>query len=61
MDARESKGERETNEDMEKNCGKRAKQGRMGELECGQSGGTEQGGLGRQRDGLTGAERFKVR
>ena len=35
-----------------KNCGKREEQGRMDELECSQSSGTQEGGLGRQRDGL---------
>ena len=52
VDASRSKGKRKTKEDLEKNCGKRAEQGRVDELECGRSGGTEQGGLGSQRDGL---------
>ena len=33
-------------DNLEKNCGKRVEQGRVDELECGQSGGTEQGRLG---------------
>ena len=62
MDARRSKGKRKTKDVLEKKCGKTAKQGRMGELECGQSGSTEQGGEGSLtafQYAPSGAERFK--
>ena len=46
------KAERETEDDLEKDRRERVEHGRADELECGQSGGTEQGGLVRQRDSL---------
>lgn len=46
------KGERETKDHVEKDCRKRERQGRMEELHCCHGGGTPQGGLGGQRDGL---------
>lgn len=52
MDARGLKGEREIEDDLEKNRQERAEQGRVNKLECGQSSGAEQDWLVRQRDGL---------
>ncbi|KAJ7388248.1 hypothetical protein OS493_038962, partial [Desmophyllum pertusum] len=52
VDTRELKAERETEDDLEKDRRERVEHGRVDELECGQSGGTEQGGLVRQRDSL---------
>ena len=43
VDARGSKGERETEEDLEKDRRERGEQGRVKELECGPSCGPEQG------------------
>lgn len=39
-------------DDLEKDCQERTIRGRVDELENGQIGGTKQGGLDRQRDGL---------
>lgn len=46
------KGERETKDHVEKDCRKRERQGGMEGLHCSHGGGTPQGGLGGQRDGL---------
>ena len=46
------KSEREAEDDLEKDCQERTIRGRVDELENGQIGGTKQGGLDRQHDGL---------
>jgi len=46
------KGEREAEDDLEKDCQERTIRGRVDELENGQISGTKQGGLDRQHDGL---------
>ena len=52
MDTRRTKGERETKDHLEEDCGEGQKQGRVEEFECSQVGSTGQGVLVRERVGL---------
>ncbi len=52
MGIRRSKGERKTKDHLKKDCNEREKQGGAEELECGQSGATEQNVLVGECDGL---------
>jgi len=52
MKATRSKGEREAEDNLEKDCRERTGQGSTDEFEYGQNGHTAEGGLDRERDGL---------
>ena len=52
MDAGGSKGERDTEDHLEKDCREGERPSRVEELECGQGSGARQRVLGKERDGL---------